>query len=53
MEGNSSEFFPIKHGVAQGCTLLPTLFLFISVVYYLSGLLLADDLVGVAETGSA
>ena len=26
-EGKSSEFFPIKQRVAQGCTSLPTLFL--------------------------
>ena len=27
LEGETSEFFPIKLGVAQGCTLSPTLFL--------------------------
>ena len=25
LEGKSSKFLPIKQGVAQGCTLLPTL----------------------------
>ena len=34
MQGKSSEFFPIKHGVAQGCTLLLTL-----VLIYINGLL--------------
>ena len=34
LEGKSCEFFPIKQGVAQGCTLSPTLFLI-----YINGLL--------------
>ena len=34
LEGKSSEFFPIKQRVAQGCTLSPTLFLI-----YINGLL--------------
>ena len=70
LEGKSSEFFPINQGVAQGCTLSPTLFLIyingllceiencpqLGVKFSenrMSGLLFADDLVGVAETGSA
>ena len=69
LESRSSEFFPIKQGVAQGCTLSPKLF-FIYINGLLceikkspkldvkfsentmSGLLLADDFVGLAETGS-
>ena len=62
--------FSINHGVAQGCTLSPTLFL----IYIngllneiekcpelgtkfsknkMSGLLIADDFVGITETGPA
>ena len=33
LEGKTSEFFPINQGVAQGCTLLPILFLI-----YINGL---------------
>ena len=70
LEGKSLEFFPIKQGVAQGCTLSPTLFLIyingllcdiekcpeLDVKFSentMSGLLVADDFVGLAETGSA
>ena len=70
LEGKCSDFFPINQGVAQGCTLSPTLFL----IYIngllneiekspelgakfsenkMSGLLFADDFVGIAETGQA
>ena len=34
LEGKSLEFFPIKQGMVQGCTLSPTLFLI-----YINGLL--------------
>ena len=34
LEGKSSDYFSIDQGVAQGCTLLPTLFLI-----YINGLL--------------
>ena len=67
MEGKSSEFFSINQGVAQGCTLSPTLFLIYIIGLLneiekcpelgvkfsknkLSGLLFADDFVGIAET---
>ena len=70
LEGKCSDFFPVNQGVAQGCTLSPTLFL----IYIngllneiekcpelgakfsenkMSGLLFADDFVGIAETGQA
>ena len=70
LEGKSSEFFPINQGVAQGCTLSPTLFLIyidgllseiekcsqLGVKFSeneMSGLLFADDFVGLAESGPA
>ena len=70
LEGKSSDYFSINQGVAQGCTLSPTLFLIyingllceidkhseLGVKFSknkLSGLLFADDFVGLAETGSA
>ena len=63
-------FFSINQGVAQGCTLSPTLFLIyingllneiekcpeLGVKFFqnkLSGLLFADDFVGITETGRA
>ena len=68
LQGKSSEFFPIKQGVAQGCTLSATLiyingllceiekFPELGVKFsenILSSLLLADDFVGLVETESA
>ena len=69
-EGKSSEFFSIKQGVAQGCTLSPTCTLFLIHINgqlseiekcpeldvklsenTMSGLLFANDFVGLAETG--
>ena len=68
-EANSSEIFTIKQGVAQGCILLPTLFLMCMFYYvrrrnpqswvfnfqkiHCPGLLFADEFVEVAETESA
>ena len=70
LEGKSSEFFRIKQGVVQGCTLSPTLFMIyingllcqiekcpeLGVKFVentLSDLLFANDIGGVAKTGSA
>ena len=70
LDGKCSEYFPINQGVAQGCTLSPTLFLIyingllseiekyseLGVKFSrsaMSGLLFADDFVGITETGSA
>ena len=70
LEGRSSKFFSINQGVAQGCTLSPTLFLIyingllneiekcpeLGVEFSknkMSGVLFADDFVGIAETRQA